>query len=89
MATSSLATYVGLAPACRALGVSKATFYRRQRPVPGQQQPRKTSARALGETGREQVLDMLASSRFADRSHAEAVATLLAKGRYLCSEHTM
>ena len=35
----------GVAPACRALGVSRATFYRRQRPVSEHQQPRPTPAR--------------------------------------------
>ena len=89
MAAHSLATQVGVAPACRALGVSRATFYRRQRPAPGHQQPRERPARALGESEREHVLDVLASPRFVDRSPAEVVATLLDEGRYLCSERTM
>ena len=37
MATTTLAMEVGIAPACRALGVCRATFYRRQRPAPGRQ----------------------------------------------------
>ena len=89
MAATSLASHVGVVPACRALGVSRATFYRRRRPAPGRQQPRKTPARALDETEREQVLDVLASARFVDRSPAEVVATLLDEGQYLCSERTM
>ena len=89
MAATSLARQVGIAPACRALGVSRATFYRRRRPAPGHQQPRTTPARALSEGEREQVLDLLASPRFVDRSPAEVVATLLDEGRYLCSERTM
>ena len=89
MAATSLAPHVGVAPACRALGVARATFYRRQRPAPGRQQPRKTPARALGESEREQVLAVLASPRFVDRSPAEVVATLLDEGQYLCSERTM
>ena len=71
MAATSLAQHFGATPACRALGVSRATFYRRQRPAPGRQQPRKTPARALAESEREQVLDVLASARFVDRSPAE------------------
>ena len=59
MAAHSLALQVGVAPACRALGVSRATFYRRQRMVPGHQQPRPTPARALCEAERERVLDTL------------------------------
>ena len=40
MAAQSLALQVGVAPACRALGVPRATFYRRHRSTPGRQQPR-------------------------------------------------
>ena len=89
MAAASFAPHVGIEPACRALGVSKATFYRRHRPSPGHQQPRKTPARALDEHERERVLDVLTSPRFVDRSPAEVVATLLDEGQYLCSERTM
>ena len=89
MAAQPLAEQVGVVPACRALGVSRATFYRRQRSTPGHQQPRPTPARALCEAEREQVLDELASPRFVDRAPAEVVATLLDEGRYLCSERTM
>ena len=46
MAAQALALQVGVAPACQALSVSRATFYRRRRPVPGHQQPRSTPARA-------------------------------------------
>ena len=89
MAATSLAPHVGVAPACRALGVSRATLYRRHRPAPGRQQPRKTPARALDAAERERVLDVLASPRFVDRSPGEVVATLLDEGQYLCSERTM
>jgi putative transposase len=89
MAAQQLAGEVGVLPACQALGVSRATFYRRQRPAPGHQQPRPTPARALCESEREQVLDVLVSPRFVDRSPAEVVATLLDEGEYLCSERTM
>ncbi len=89
MAAQQLAPQVGVAPACQALGVSRATFYRRQRPSPGHQQPRPTPARALCETEREEVLDVLTSPRFVDRSPAEVFATLLDEGEYLCSERTM
>ena len=60
MAAQPLAVQVGVAPACQALGVSRATFYRRQRPTPGHQQPRPTPARALCESEREHILDVLA-----------------------------
>ena len=89
MAAQPLAVQVGVAPACQALGVSRATFYRRQRPTPGHQQPRPTPARALCESEREHVLDVLACPRFVDRAPAEVVATLLDEGQYLCSARTM
>ena len=89
MAVQPLAAQVGVAPACQALGVSRATFYRRQRSTPGRQQPRPTPARALCEVEREQILDVLAGPRFVDRAPAEVVATLLDEGHYLCSERTM
>lgn len=47
MAARSLASKVGVAPACRALGVSRSTFYRRARPAPGLRQPRPAPARTL------------------------------------------
>ena len=63
IAVQPLAAQVGVAPACQALGVSRATFYRRQRSTPGHQQPRPTPARALCEAEREQILDVLAGPR--------------------------
>ena len=89
MAAQPLAMRVGVVPACQALGVSRATFYRRRRSTPGHQQPRPTPARALCEAEREQILDVLAGPRFVDRAPAEVVATLLDEGHYLCSERTM
>ena len=89
MAAQKLARRVGVVPACQALGVSRATFYRRQRPVSGHQQPRSTPARALCESEREQVLEVLSGPRFVDRSPGEVVATLIDDGEYLCSERTM
>ena len=89
IAVQPLAAQVGVAPACQALGVSRASFYRRQRSTPGHRQPRPTPARALCEAEREQILDVLAGPRFVDRAPAEVVATLLDEGHYLCSERTM
>ena len=39
MAVQPLASQVGVAPACRALGVPRATFYRRRRPATGHHSP--------------------------------------------------
>ena len=89
IAAQELARQVGAAPACRALGVSRATFYRRKRPTPGHQQPRPTPARALCKQERERVIDVLSASRFVDRSPGEVFATLLDEETYYCSERTM
>ena len=86
-----LTSLIGTRPACRAVGAAAATVYRRRqpsvpRPAPG---PRPTPARALDETERATVLDLLHSDRFVDASPAEVYATLLDEGQYLCSERTM
>ena len=88
-AAEELATHVGVKPACDALSVARATFYRRLRPSTGHQQPRPTPARALSEKERDEVFGTLCSERFVDRSPAEVVATLLDEDVYLCSERTM
>ncbi len=89
MAARELSEQVGIQPACRALAVSRATFYRRLKPSTGRKQPRPTPARALSCAERDAVRETLCSPRFVDRAPAEVVATLLDKGTYLCSERTM
>lgn len=74
--------------ACDALGVSRATFYRRRKP-PKPQQPRPKAKRALSPEEQEHVLATLDSDRFADQSPAAVRATLLDESVYLCSERTM
>ncbi len=88
-AAAELAGHVGVKPACAALRVCRATFYRRLRPTTGHQQSRPTPARALSVKEQDEILDTLCSERFVDRSPAEVVATLLDEGIYLCSERTM
>jgi len=85
-----LAPIVGTRPACRALGASPATIYRRRRPpAPRPPRPLPRPARALGEAERAAVLEVLHGERFLDASPAAVWATLLDEGRYLCSERTM
>jgi putative transposase len=85
-----LAPLIGTRPACRALGASVATIYRRRRPPePKRPKPRPTPARALTGPERQEVLDVLHSERFVDVSPEEAWATLLDEGTYLCSPRTM
>jgi len=81
---------LGTAPACRALGASRASLYRRRRPPRvRQRRPRAAPARALSELERQLVLGELHSERFVDASPAQVYATLLDEGRYLASERTM
>lgn len=87
--TADLAPQVGIGPACRALAVSRATFYRRFRTKPGPSQPRPKPARALSKEERDEVLEIACSKELVDRSPAAIVATLLDQGRYLCSERTI
>ena len=86
----AVAPEIGLAPACRALGVSRATAYRHRSPRPrAERGPRPRPALALSDEERSTVLDVLHSERFADGSPAQAYATLLDEGTYLASERTM
>jgi putative transposase len=85
-----LAPLVGTRPACRALGASVATIYRRRRPPePRARRPRPAPSRALSEAERQAVLERLHSPRFVDCAPAQVYARLLDEGRYLCSERTM
>lgn len=79
-----------MAPACRALGVARATAYRHRAPkVASPARPRRRSPLALSDEERAGVLDELHSERFADASPAQVYATLLDEGTYLASERTM
>lgn len=78
----------GVKPACEALGLARATFYRRTRPRHGPAK-RRGSPRRLTAAERAQVLATLNEPRFADLAPAEVYATLLDEGTYICSERTM
>ena len=90
-AVESLAETVGRAPACRALGVPRASFYRRlgEKSGPVSPAPRPTPARALAAPEREAVLVQLHSERFRDKAPAQVYAALLDEDKYLCSIRTM
>jgi len=90
-AAEDLAPEVGTAAACRAMGVSRATVYRRQKPRPSAMadRPQRRQPRALADAERRQVLDLLHSPRFVDKSPATVYATLLDEGAYHCSIRTM
>lgn len=81
---------IGVTDSCQALGVSRATLYRKRKPKP-ECSPRKkpTSPRALSDAERREVLDTLHKDSYVDKAPAAVYATLLDEGRYLCSIRTM
>jgi putative transposase len=81
-----------IAAACAAVGLSRATFHRRQMaakrpPMPTRSRPK--PARALATDERLGVLGLLREERFVDQAPAEVYATLLDEGLYRCSIRTM
>ena len=85
-----LAPLTSTATACALLGKARATHYRAQRPaVPRPRATRPVPPNALTESERAAILDVLNSARFADKSVAQAWATLLDEGIYLASRSTM
>src|SRR5213596_3156463 len=79
---------LGIAPTCAALGLPRATYYRRRRP-PRAAPPRRPSPRALSSGERDAVLALLHEPLFVDHAPAEVYASLLDAGQYLCSERMM
>jgi transposase InsO family protein len=76
--------------ACNALGVSRATMYRRttyERPPSYAARP--PSPRKLGENERQAILDVLHSEPFVDQPPPEVYAALLSQGVYMASIRTM
>jgi putative transposase len=73
--------------ACEAVGVSRATVYRRTKP----KTPRTSSPpdRALDVAEKQRVLEVLHEPRFVDRAPEEVFYTLLDEDTYLCSTRTM
>jgi putative transposase len=89
-AVEEVAEHLGVAAACALLGRSRASHYRAMNPSPPRPRvPRPTPANKLTPAERAQVLTVLTSARFADKSVAQVWATLLDEGTYLCSMSTM
>ena len=94
-------TPLPIATACRALGLSRATWYRYQsgqisvkpeQAVLGEVKPEqadRVGPRALSPDERQAVREVLYSERFVDHAPPEVYATLLDEGVYLCSIRTM
>ena len=87
IAVNDATAAMGTDPACRALGLSRATLYRGRRPA-GVARPRSAPPRALALVERQGVLDLL-HTRFVDQAPAQVHATLLDEGTYLCSPRAM
>ncbi|WP_242050362.1 IS3 family transposase [Oculatella sp. FACHB-28] len=87
-AVQQLAPKMGVAPVCIGLGVSRASYYRKQQPRQ-QSKPKPKPARALSNEERQQILEVLHHDRFLDQSPQEVYATLLDEGTFLCSIRTM
>ena len=88
-AAVTLSQDIGKKPACQALDVSRATFYRHIKPTPEPAAARPAPTLSLSCEERQSVLDELHGERFRDVAPLEVVATLLDDGRYLCSARTM
>jgi putative transposase len=88
-AAVTLSRDVGKKPACEALDVSRATFYRYITPAQKPAAVRPAPPLSLTHEERTTVLDELCGERFQDVAPLEVVATLLDDGRYLCSARTM
>ena len=94
MTHDCLAELVEVLPArtaCRLVGRSRATYYRRLKPPPAPQPGRARPApgNKLSDTEAQTVLEVLRSPRFVDVAPAQVWAELLDEGTYLCSQSTM
>ena len=97
-----LSREIGSAPACEALGVPRASFYRVREKWAAcatqvtaepseakRREPRAFAIRALSQGERQAVIETLNSERFVDQAPREVYASLLDDGQYLCSVRTM
>jgi putative transposase len=89
----SLSHDVGKKPACEALQVPRATFYRHQNANPQPSQLslglRPQPPQALDAQERQAVVGILHCQRFVDDTPYQIYATLLDEGQYYCSVRTM
>jgi putative transposase len=88
-AAEEIARTIGVAPACDALTVSRASLYRSRRPRPDVPRCRPSPQRALSVPERHVVLNALHSNRFIDRAPAQVWAELIDDRIYYCSIRTM
>lgn len=79
----------GVDATCDALGVCRATYYRRKQPKFYGPVHRMPPPRALLPEQTRAILDVLHEDRFVDLAPAQVYATLLDEKTYLCCERTM
>lgn len=87
-ALQHLVPLVGIAPACDALDINRASYYRWQKPA-APRKPRPAPKRKLSDAERTHVLELLDSERFMDKAPRQVYAELLDENRYICSVRTM
>lgn len=87
----TLSDFVGVSDACRAIAIPRSSYYRYFQADVLPRKPGRSSRhhRALSREESDQVLTLLHSDRFVDKSPQEVFATLLDEDRYLCSIRTM
>ena len=89
-AVDELAEHTSVQRACELVGRARGSHYRAKRPtIHGPAPKRPTPPNALSADEQEQVIGVLTSDRFADKSVTQTWATLLDEGTYLCSMSTM
>ena len=91
-AIDQLAPLVGTSAALHAVGMDRATWYRRHRKSPQPQRPERIATpqpRALSDVERKQIKTVLESDEFVDEAPAAVYAKLLDQGIYLGSVSTM
>ena len=79
---------VGISAACQALAVPRSSLYHSRQPVQPSCEPGH-SPRALSQTEKAAVHQILNNERFQDQAPREIYATLLDEGEYVCSWRTM
>lgn len=84
-ATEKLAGAVGFVAACLATMIPRASFYRRRNPRLGPPRRRATPLRALSSENRKEVLDVLHSDEFVDKSPVEVLLRCTPRGRARCA----
>lgn len=87
-----LAGLTSTSVACALLGKPRASHYRDRQPVPvvpAQRAPRAAPSNALTTAEQDEIISVLTSPRFCDKSVAQTWATLLDEGVYLASMSTM